>query len=127
MGGDTGTNWINSNSIHQVLTFLILLVNAYAALAAWAGCTALPNGAHDCSASTLLPAWLIPWFAGVGTVAAIMKFTIGAVRDGFPGMFKPQPPVADQVKTVSVAVNAPKGSTVISPKVEIVRGPGKKN
>ncbi|NTG86224.1 hypothetical protein G6L15_08700 [Agrobacterium rhizogenes] len=79
----------NSNLVHNVINVVIILVAAITAgLSAW-GCTTLPTGAIDCSASTIPPQYSGALIALLG----VLKMVINITRDGLAGLSKPQPPV----------------------------------
>ena len=80
---------LNSNFLHNCLNVLIVLIPAITAgLSAW-GCTTLPTGAIDCSASTIPPQYSGALIALLG----VLKMAINISRDGLGGLSKPQPPV----------------------------------
>lgn len=79
----------NSNLVHNLLNIAIILVAAITAGLSAYGCTTLPTGAIDCSASTIPPEWSGGIIAGLG----ILKMVINVARDGVSGLSKPQPPV----------------------------------
>ena len=78
----------NSNLVHNLINVVIILVSAITAgLSAW-GCTSLPTGAIDCSASTIPPQYSGALIALLG----VLKMLINISRDGLAGLTKPQPP-----------------------------------
>ncbi|MBM7048380.1 hypothetical protein [Rhizobium lusitanum] len=79
----------NSNLWHNVLTVAMILVAAITAGLSAYGCTTLPTGALDCSASTIPPAWS----GGIIAALGVLKMVINVARDGVSGLTKPQPPV----------------------------------
>lgn len=80
---------MNSNAFHNVANIASLVLAAGTAVLIASGCTQLPNGGYDCSGS-----WINPQYTA-GAVAALQvgKMLVNIVRDGFSGLFKPQPPV----------------------------------
>lgn len=95
--------YANANSMHQVLSFVLILSSTLGFLLTQLGCTTLPSGAYDCSASSSIPPWLLPYIVVIGGLVGATKIIMGLMRDGPAGMFKVQPPVADQTKTIVVA------------------------
>lgn len=93
---------MNSNTIHNVGNALILVLGALGALATWAGCTALPTGAYDCSASQIIPGSWLPIIVSVTGALGAIKLIMNLMRDGLGGLFKVQPPVSDSIHTVVV-------------------------
>lgn len=80
---------MNSNLAHNILNVLIVLVSALTAILLATGCTALPDGALECSRS-----WVAPeWTAVAISVLGMVKLVINLFRDGLTGLAKPQPPV----------------------------------
>ena len=76
---------MNTNLIHNILNIAAFVVG----LSSIIGCTALPTGGFDCSASMLGPQW--------GAYAALafggVKLLMNIFRDGLGGLVKVQPPV----------------------------------
>lgn len=101
---------MNTNLMHNLLNIAIALISGASAFLLATGCTSMVNGQLDCSASWINPAWA----AAIASGLAVMKLVINAARDGFPGMAKPQPPVADQVKTITVATTGPQTDVSVS-------------
>lgn len=94
-------NWLNANFMHTVLTYAIAAVGAVTTVAVLTGCTTDPvTAALECSRSVLPVTIAAPLVLGIAGV----KLVIGLVRDGPLGMFKVQPPVADDVKTIIIPV-----------------------
>lgn len=80
---------MNSNFFHNILNVVIALIAAFTAFLIATGCTTLPTGGLECSAS-----WVAPeWTAIAVTVLGVLKIVINIVRDGIGGLVKPQPPV----------------------------------
>ncbi|MFI0844444.1 hypothetical protein [Mesorhizobium sp. IMUNJ 23232] len=84
---------MNSNAIHNILNIIIWGFGLLGVIAAYAGCTALPDGSFDCTTSTIIPASWLPTVVKITTGAALMKTAINFFRDGFGGMWKPQPKI----------------------------------
>lgn len=103
---------MNSNAIHNLMNIVGWIIGAIGAVLLFSGCSALPNGSFDCSASTVIPAWLLPYIMTLITVMLVVKTIINIGRDGLGGLWKPQPPVADDVKTVAIATPAGSGAKV---------------
>lgn len=80
---------MNTNLFHNILNVTIALLAAATAFLIATGCTALPTGTLECSASWINPAWT----AGIVTGLGVLKTVINIARDGFSGLFKEQPPV----------------------------------
>jgi len=68
-------DWINSNSIHNVLNTLIVISGSAAGF--------------DFSALGVSP----PFAGKVVAILGLTKLIMNGIRDGIPGMVKPQPPV----------------------------------
>lgn len=80
---------MNSNLFHNILNVAIALIAAFTTFLIATGCTALPTGALECSAS-----WIDPkWTTIAITALAFLKTGVNIVRDGFSGLSKKQPPV----------------------------------
>lgn len=80
---------MNSNLFHNILNVAIAVLAAVTAFLIATGCTSLPEGHLECSAS-----WIAPEITAIiVTVLGVLKTVINIVRDGFSGLFKPQPPV----------------------------------
>jgi hypothetical protein len=92
---------MNSNLVHNVLNVLIAISGLGAALLLAFGCVDVA-GTYDCSKAVISPTWL---GLAAGMLGAL-KTIINIGRDGFGGLVKPQPPVADNIKTVVVATPA---------------------
>jgi hypothetical protein len=84
---------MNSNAIHNILNIIMWVSGLLGVIAAYAGCTAMPNGAFDCTTSTVIPPSWLPTILMITTGAAGLKTVINLFRDGLGGLFKPQPPV----------------------------------
>lgn len=80
---------MNSNLFHNILNVAIALIAAFTAFLIATGCTTLPTGGLECSASWIDPKWTTIAITGL----AFLKTAINIVRDGFAGLFKKQPPV----------------------------------
>lgn len=80
---------MNSNLFHNILNVAIALIAAFTAFLIATGCTTLPTGTLECSASWIDPKWTTIAITGL----AFLKTAINIVRDGFAGLFKKQPPV----------------------------------
>ncbi len=118
-----GTKIMNTNAVHNVINIAGGLVAIFGTVLTQIGCTTMPNGAYDCSASPVSPSWL-PYVTAFGIFVAGSKIIINLTRDGFAGMWKQQPPVSDDVKTIVVATD--KGSNVSQVNVTLPQEPGKK-
>lgn len=92
---------LNSNFMHNVLNVLIVLLGAAGPILVATGCTHdTVLDKFDCSGSWLPPLWLPPLLAVLGGAKIIMNL----MRDGPFGLIKPQPPVADEIKTIVTPV-----------------------
>lgn len=100
----------NTNLVHNLLNVVSWVFGLVGVVLLYSGCTALPNGSFDCSASDVIPPWLLPYLVILITLMSMAKTIINLSRDGFHGLFKVQPPVAD--KTTTVVVAAPKDTKV---------------
>ena len=80
---------MNTNALHNILNIAIAVLGAVTAFLLATGCTQTAVGALECSKS-----WIDPTYTTVAiTVLAGLKSLINVARDGFGGLFKPQPPV----------------------------------
>ena len=80
---------MNTNLIHNILNVVIALLGGVTAFLLATGCTTLPTGQLECSAS-----WISPTLTSVAVlVLGVAKSVINVVRDGLAGLAKPQPPV----------------------------------
>lgn len=87
---------LNTNFIHNLLN-LLMGVNA---IILWAGCRVNEAGVASCE-----QAWIPPEIAMIIlAIAAPLKIVINLVRDGFPGLFKQQPPVVSEITKTEVTV-----------------------
>lgn len=91
---------MNTNAIHNILNVLIAGMGIITTMLVGAGCTQLADKL-DCTLASV-PAWLLPWVIGIAGALSAVKVVMNLVRDGFSGLFKQQPPVASEVKTVVV-------------------------
>ena len=80
---------INTNAIHNILNILIAALAGVTAFLLATGCTALPTGNLDCGQSFIGPETA----SAVAAVLAVLKSIINVARDGFGGLWLPQPPV----------------------------------
>lgn len=80
---------MNSNLFHNLANAASLILAAGTAALIASGCTTLPTGAMDCSASWINPAWTTAAIAAL----QLVKIGVNVFRDGFSGLAKPQPPV----------------------------------
>jgi hypothetical protein len=112
---------MNTNLVHNILNAATWIIGLLGLILTYSGCSALPNGNYDCTASGVIPPSLLPIILLLTTVMAISKTVINLTRDGLGGLMKVQPPVSDTTKTV--VVPAPDGAVV-----KVNRpAPGKKN
>lgn len=80
---------MNTNLLHNILNVVIALLGGVTAFLLATGCTTLPAGQLECSAS-----WISPTITSVAVlVLGVAKSIINIVRDGVAGLAKPQPPV----------------------------------
>ena len=80
---------MNSNLVHNILNVVIALAAAATAGLIATGCTQLPAGGLECSAS-----WIDPSVTGAAASGlSIVKLVINIGRDGLAGLVKRQPPV----------------------------------
>lgn len=80
---------MNTNLVHNILNVVIALLGGVTAFLLATGCTTLPTGQLECSAS-----WISPTITSVAVlVLGVAKSIINIVRDGVAGLAKPQPPV----------------------------------
>jgi len=81
---------MNTNLLHNILNVLIALLGGVTAFLIATGCTTLPTGQLECSAS-----WISPSVTSIAVmVLGVAKSVINVARDGLAGLVKPQPPVA---------------------------------
>lgn len=80
---------MNSNMFHNVSNIASLVLAGATAVLMASGCVTLPTGNFDCSGSWINPAYTSAAVAGI----QVLKMAVNVVRDGFGGLFKPQPPV----------------------------------
>jgi hypothetical protein len=101
---------MNTNAMHNVINLVGIVAGGMAALALATGCTQDAAGVWDCSRSFVPPQYTGPFLGALFFV----KGVINLGRDGFGGLWKKQPPVADDVVTIVQPVKtvAP-GSTVV--------------
>lgn len=96
---------MNTNSIHNIMNFILGAIGVAVPILVKLGCTETAAGTLDCSQASV-PEWLLPWLIGIAGAIGVIKLIMNLVRDGFSGLFKQQPPVADEVKTVVVTGSA---------------------
>lgn len=98
----------NSNLIHNILNIAIAVLGALTAFMLASGCITLPTGQLECSSS-----WINPAYTSLATmVMGILKSVINIGRDGLGGLIKIQPPVVDDMKTISIVTPAGSGAKV---------------
>jgi hypothetical protein len=85
---------LNSNAVHNLLNIVMWVLGLLAVIAAYLGCTTLPNGSLDCTTSTIIPPSWLPVIVAITTAAAGLKTIINLLRDGPAGLWKRQPPVS---------------------------------
>ncbi len=91
---------MNSNMIHNILNAAIALIGSALAFD-W----------------SVLASWLsVEQIATILAALGFLKLVINAVRDGFLGLFKQQPPVADSMTSVIVTKDTGAPAT----KVEVI-------
>lgn len=86
--------------IHNILNVILGVIGVLTPILVGLGCTETANGI-DCTQASV-PAWLLPWMLGIAGAIGIVKTIMNLVRDGFGGLFKQQPPVATDMKTVVI-------------------------
>lgn len=80
---------MNSNLFHNLANIASLVLAGATAVLIASGCTTLPTGGLECSAS-----WISPVYTTYGIMALQgLKIVVNVVRDGISGLVKPQPPV----------------------------------
>lgn len=80
---------INTNLLHNLINVVIAVLAAVTAFLLATGCTSLPAGQLECSAS-----WIDPSYTTTAVTAlALLKTVINIARDGLAGLAKRQPPV----------------------------------
>jgi hypothetical protein len=87
--------WLNTNLVHNFLN-VAMAVNGFIL---YLGCTSV-NGVASCT-QTWIPASVATFVVAFG---AVLKIVINLGRDGFGGLVKAQPPVADAMTTVVTPV-----------------------
>lgn len=98
--------WLNTNTIHNILNLLLGVVGVATTILVALGCSANEvTGAVDCSQAPVGEGFLV-FLVGAAGVVGMLKTVINLVRDGFGGLFKQQPPVATDVKTIVVTGDA---------------------
>lgn len=98
-------NWLNTNTIHNILNLLLGIVGVATTILVALGCTTGVDGVLDCSAAPVSEGFLV-FLVGAAGVIGTLKTVINLVRDGLGGLFKQQPPVASEVKTFVVTGSA---------------------
>ena len=81
--------YLNANTIHNVLNAVMVLLGAATAGLTASGCTQGATGVIDCSHSFINPTYAGYAIAAIG----LLKFVMNIGRDGLTGLVKPQPPV----------------------------------
>ncbi len=98
-------NWLNTNTIHNIMNFLLGIVGVATTVLLALGCTNDPVSGLNCSQAPVSEGFLVFLVAAAGVIGTL-KTVINLVRDGLGGLFKQQPPVASEVKTVIVTGSA---------------------
>lgn len=94
--------WLNTNTIHNIMNLLLGAVGVATTILVALGCSAdSVTGALNCSQAPVSEGFLVFLVAAAGAIGTL-KTVINLVRDGLGGLFKQQPPVATDVKTVVV-------------------------
>lgn len=101
---------MNTNAIHNIMNWIIGACGIIGTILLQLGCTNVGENISCVSAN--VPTWLAPWLIGIAGALGIIKSIMNLVRDGFGGLFKEQPPVADDTKTVVVTTPAGSGNKV---------------
>lgn len=70
---------MNSNLFQTILTAAITICGILTSILLSVGCTTLPTGALDCSASTLGATW-IPYLAIIASALGIVKLIVAAFQ-----------------------------------------------
>lgn len=91
---------MNTNSIHNILNAILALLGIVTPILVKLGCTETGDTLNCANAS--VPEWVLPWLLGLAGAIGVIKVVMNLVRDGFGGLFKQQPPVATDMKTVVV-------------------------
>lgn len=94
---------MNSNAFHNVATWVMVASAAIPAFLIATGCTSTGTQL-ECSQSWLDPTYVAIMLTLIAAVGAV-KTVVNIQRDGPGGLFKPQPPVADEVKTIVASLN----------------------
>lgn len=95
--------FFNSNAIHNILNAVGWTIGGLQTAAIVTGCTDTdPSSAVvlECAKSFLPITVTVPVLTGILLIKQVMNLT----RDGFKGLFKQQPPVADAITTVVTPV-----------------------
>lgn len=80
---------MNSNLFHNITNIASLVLAGATAVMIASGCTMLPTGGLECSAS-----WINPAYTSIAIMGLQgLKLVVNVVRDGVSGLTKPQPPV----------------------------------
>lgn len=95
---------MNTNTIHNILNAILAVIGVITPILVKFGCTETGD-TLNCSAAAV-PEWVLPWVIGLAGAIGVIKVVMNLVRDGFGGLFKQQPPVATDVKTVVVTGDA---------------------
>lgn len=95
---------MNTNVIHNILNVILGALGVIIPILVKLGCVETGDTLNCSSAS--VPEWLLPWLVGLAGAIGIIKLIMNLVRDGFSGLFKQQPPVATDVKTVVITGDA---------------------
>lgn len=99
-------NWLNTNTIHNILNALLAVVGIATTVLVALGCSSdVATGVLDCTKAPVSEGFLAFLVGAAGVIGAI-KTIMNLVRDGLGGLIKQQPPVASDVKTVVVTGSA---------------------
>src|SRR5688572_7459472 len=113
---------LNTNSIHNILNLILGLVGILTTILVGLGCTQIGDRL-DCTMASV-PAWLLPWLLGIAGLIGMLKTVMNLVRDGFKGLWKQQPPVATDMKTVVVTGDKDSVTEVktVTPGATVIKG-----
>lgn len=118
-------NWLNTNTIHNIMNLLLGVVGIATTILVALGCKAdAVTGALNCSQAPVSEGFLVLLVAAAGVIGTL-KTVINLVRDGLGGLFKQQPPVATDMKTVVVTGDqnsVTKVTTTAAPGVQTLKG-----